>query len=255
MNAIARLHDALARKTEDALGKLDALDREAALAFAEAERAADHAVTARLARLEKDLADRSRRFETKLADMFSSALDVATEALERCADDLAGSGRADGKDDRWRPTEAALAAEREAAEREAGETAAEAAADAVLAGGPDAGDDRGQNPVIPEGVTLADTLPDAVRQPDGIPEPSRSVAAQLVAAEVPAFDPADPDDDDQADGEPDGDDEAAAVPALHEKRGEGRRARYVVAEFPEPGQTYFVKDGRRWREVVCQPND
>lgn len=95
---IDRLADALARRTEEALGQLDALDGDVARAFAEAERAADHAIAARLVRLEADLAGRSRRFETKLADMLSSAVDVATEALGQAADALASGGRqANGK--------------------------------------------------------------------------------------------------------------------------------------------------------------
>lgn len=300
---IDRLADALAARTEDALGRLDALDREAAVAFAEAGRAADHAIAARLVRLEGDLADRTRRFETRLADMLSSAVDVAVEALGRAVDELASGGRqANGKthdhaaalvippveepDDApalptWEESQAEVAAWRDETAGDGHQGDGDDAERCPVCGRPAVavpdigGEDwdgrcRGCGFVLLDAPTTTQEARQDAPAAEPTPEPAEaaetpqatassvyqtSAARSLERAEVGVL--AVEDDDEQP-----GDETPVAVPVvtdpegLHEKRGKGRGTRYTPCEFPEPGETYYVKNpdpaarSGRWLAVV-----
>ena len=270
-NLVSKLAAALEQRTDAALADLAALDEGVALAFEQAALAADVRLTAALAQLEESIADRTRRFEERLAAMATSALDAALETLGRQVDALRGDPVA------TRAHEPAAEPAQEPAQEPTPAIAAEAPAQEPPAREPE----PVQEPVqLPDEVLGEDPWYDSTMNrekeideldDDGdhrgeLAEPADDQAgagtrreaalAQALAAEPAAI--AGPEEDEDGNDPDDDGQEARAIPivasadGLCERRGQGRGTRYVPCEFPRAGETYYLRTGGKpaWTPVI-----
>lgn len=269
---IEKLTKALDAKTAAALAQLEGLEGEIALAFAQAERDADHAIAAALVRLESALGIRSSQFEERLAEMASSAFDAALERLGHTVQYL--GSHVNGKEVEV-PTEQQAELVFHPGEQvvciDDSNGAHFLVAGQVYMVEDTQRDSAGGLRLVLAGMACAweaerflHEQPAETTQ-EAEPVYASAQAAQVIDVERPGV--LAPDDDDEEDeDDPDDEDDAAAaaseVPSalelvyspegLHTRHETGgRRARYEPVSDPQPGETYYLRDGRRhWNRVV-----
>lgn len=221
---ITRLTSTLTAKTEAALSQLAQLEADLTAALAAAEIEAEARVNRMADSIWTTAASKLSGFEDRIHDLAAQAMTHAMLDLGQRIDALAG-GR--------------IEAEAVSQAPECGHAAADFDEEAEVWAGLVAG--------FAEPAEPAEIRTDDSRKEDVPHNSTPTIAAYALPSDGLAV--IDEDDDLEDAGDPDADEDSAAS-VLYEKRGQGRGTRYVEVDLPEPGETYFRKDGKSWEPVV-----